>query len=157
MNRILVGIVLVLALGACSPDDRTGDTERAAAVFATAIDTVVAETNHGAPASERPVFVVAAPGHEIGIETQAGVVERLEDLTVRFVDTPDEAIDESADGAPSLHGGLLLTLGPIGGGDREKTIRVDVYRRAGQITAYDLTLAQRHGDWVVTDQLERSS
>jgi hypothetical protein len=151
MRGVLLGLGAVLILGACSGGGGTTADERQAAVYAAAIRTVAVRTSGGKP-FDGPVYVVAARGHELGIEVQAEVVEHVDDVTVRFVDGRDEAIEESNDDAPVLDDGLLITLGKLQGTGNRRTVLVDTYVRAGNEDRYEVTLERREGRWVVTAQ-----
>jgi hypothetical protein len=157
MRGIVLAVGAAVVLGACSGDGGNGADERQAAIYAAAIETVASETGSAAMPFDGPVYVVASPGHDIGIEIQVDVVEQLDDLTIRFVDERDEAIKESADDAPVLGDGLLVTLGTIRGSGGRRTVPVEAYLRLGDDEGYEVTLVGRDGRWVVTDQASRES
>lgn len=146
----------VLVLGACSVDGGSGTDERQGAIYAASIRAVANGTTEGM-AFDRPVYVAATRGHEIDLEVQAEVVEQLDDLTVRFVDESDEAVEESTDDASVLDDGLLVTLGTIRGRGGERTVSVETYLRAGDEDHYEVTLERREGRWVVTGQASQGT
>jgi hypothetical protein len=157
MRCVLLAVGAAVVLGACAGDGGNDVDERQAAIYAAAIETVVSETGSAAMPFDGPVYVVASPGHDIGIEVQVEVVERLDDTTVRFVDERDEAIKESVDDAPVLGDGLLVTLGKIRGNGARRAVPLEAYLRVDDDERYEVTLERRDGRWVVTDQASRES
>jgi hypothetical protein len=153
------GVVLAVGavvLGACSGDGGIGTDERQAAIYAAVIDDIATESGSGEGGQfDGPVYVVASPGHEIGIEVQAEVVEQLDDRTIRFVDEREEAIEESDDEAPVLGDGLLVTLGKIRGSGGRRTVAVRTYLRLGDDERQEVTLEGRGDRWAVTEKASR--
>jgi hypothetical protein len=157
MRGILLAVGAALVLGACSGDGGSDVDERQAAIYAAAIETVASEAGSAAMPFDGPVYVVASPGHDIGIEIQVEVVEQIDDVTIRFVDERDEAIKESDDDAPVLGDGLLVTLGKVRGSGGRRTVLLEAYVRSDDDERYAVTLERRDGRWVVTDQASRAS
>lgn len=147
----MVGLGAVLALAACSSDGGSGVDERQAAIYSAAIASAASDatTPTGEPL-DGPIYVVGAEDNDIGIDLQADIVDDLDDLTVRFVDDPDEAIKESDETAPVLDGGLLLTLGRIRGNGTERTVPVVAYQAIGDEEQYSITLQRRDDRWTAT-------
>jgi hypothetical protein len=151
MRRVLLVVGATLTLGACSGDGGNGADEREAAIYSVVIETAASEAGSAAMPFDGPVYVLASRGHDIGIETQVDVVDRLDDMTIRFVDDRDEAIKESTDDAPVLGDGLLVTLGRIRGRGDQRTVPVARYLRLDDDQRYDVTLERRDHRWVVTE------
>ncbi len=134
----------------CSDAGTPETTARDPAVYAAVIDAVVAgQTPTGTP-FDKVVYVAGTATNRIGLEVQAAVVAELNQITVRFVDDRSEAIDAAAPGDPVLHGGLLLTLGPIDAQAVDRvTVDVGSYRGAGTDSQAIVVVERHGGKWVV--------
>ncbi|HEV8298002.1 MAG TPA: hypothetical protein VGQ20_11910 [Acidimicrobiales bacterium] len=102
-----VALVAVTVVAACSDSSATGDDD--GALYAAVIRRVAA-----GQATELPsiVFVETLPGTKISLADQTSIVKALDDATdVRFIDDPDEAVDDAQPQAPVRREGVLVRVG----------------------------------------------
>ncbi len=136
---------MLAVLAACGGGGDTGKLEedRAAAVY----DAVILAIAGGHPANEKPPVVFVAPRSDakpIPLDVQAAVVDDLAgEVSVRFVDVDDEAIDSTVDDRP-VKEGILLRVSPVPPTGDPIEVTVDRYRT---MTDQDLlTLSVRSND-----------
>jgi hypothetical protein len=112
--RIAPVLVAIGILAACTGDGDASKPEedRVAAVYGAVILAVAG----GHQADEAPPVVFAVPRSDaksIPLPVQAAVVDDLaNEVSVRFVDADDEAIDSTVEDRP-VKEGVLLRLGPV--------------------------------------------
>lgn len=151
MRAITLALGGVLVLAACSGNGSSGVDERQAAIYSATIAFAAGDaTTPTGESFDGPVYVVGGEDNAIGIEVQADVVDELDELTVRFVDEPDEAIKESDETAPVLDEGILLTLGHIRGTGPERNVPVVAYQEIGVEEEFRVTLQRRDDRWEAT-------
>lgn len=162
LRRLTPLLALTLAAVSCGSNG-TSATDREANVYVTLIRTLAptepAERRPGDDSDEPDRVVFAGPLDEqqaISLEVQAAVVEQLEEFaTVRFVDEPAEAIDDTDNREPVLEDGVLVLLGPVPSG-RTPSVDAERYVDIDDSVHVRVTLEPADGDWEVAtvDTLE---
>ena len=147
-SRLLfAGLSLLMPMSGCG--NGSAREEPGVGIYAAAIGWFVDEhAGVGRGRSfEETVYVEAVGDADISLEVQAGVVERLEDfVTVRFIDSREEAVDTSKPGDPVRGGGLLIGLGSVPPSDGSPMrLYADRYADAENVVAYQAGAgARRH-------------
>jgi hypothetical protein len=144
--RRAVGAVLVLS--GCGDGISAGD-ESTADIYAVAIRWLVEDSSDS---GIEKVFVEGVGDEAIALGVEVEVVNRLRDaLTIRFIDSRDEAIDISEPGDPVRGDGVLIGLGSLPDVERPPVrLYVDRYRNVHEVAAYEVVLDRRGGNWQVT-------
>jgi hypothetical protein len=158
--RFLVALVAILLIAPACSTGPTGEDDRDAAVYAAVVRWLLTDEG-GAPGfvpfgpdDDRPVFIEPIDPDGIPLEVQVGVIERLEDLAeLRFVDTREEALDETEPTAPVHSDGVLLGLGSISE-ESPPTVRGERYRDESDVDAYRFTMSRESGEWTVAGEPE---
>ena len=94
------------------------------------------------------MFVVSRPDAKpIPLAVQAAVVDGLAgEVSVRFVDTDDEAVDPEADGRP-VKEGVLLRLGPVAATGDPVDVVVDRYLSVTAQERLELSVHSEGDGW----------
>lgn len=97
---------------------------------------------------DRPVvYVVPVADDALALGTQVAVIDALaETHDVRFVDSPEAAVDEGSADEPARDGGMLLGVGVVSV-ESPHTIRIEVYEDRDEVAAHLVTVAVRGGLW----------
>jgi hypothetical protein len=129
VSRIAPALIALGTLAACTGrgDNSKPEEDRAAAVYGAMILAVAG----GHQADETLPVVFAVPRSDaksIPLPVQAAVVDDLADeVSVRFVDDDNEAIDDAVDDRP-VKEGVLLRLGPVPPTGDPVEVSADRYR-----------------------------
>jgi hypothetical protein len=139
---LAVGVLTACAGGG---DARSHDEERMAAVYGAVILAIA--DGHPAGAALPVVFVAPRPDAKpIPLTVQAAVVHALAgEVSVRFVDDDNEAIDGAVDGRP-VKEGVLLRLGPVAAGDPVE-VTADRYRTMTDQQLVTLSVRSNGANW----------
>lgn len=145
-----VAAVTAALLAGCG--DASGQEQTAAEIYAAAIRWLVDDGRDSEPVEGERVFVESVDEAGIPLAVQADVVNLLEDeLSVRFIDAWEEAIDTAEPGDPVRDAGVLIGLGAVDVEERSPVrIYVDRYRHLLDVAAYDMLIERRAGRWRVT-------
>jgi hypothetical protein len=131
--------------GAVDAGARPADA-RLAAIYGAVILAVGGEH----PVGEEPPVVFVVPRSDakaIPLPVQAAVVDELDgEVSVRFVDEDDEAIDGSVDGRP-VKEGFLLRLGPVAPTGDPVEVIVDRYRSVADQESFELSARSDGQRW----------
>jgi len=149
---LVPALVLVAGLVAsCSSGDGPESDDRAGAIYAAVIRSVVTEGTNAAEV-DVPVFVAPIdPKQPISLEVQAGVVEELHDFaTVRFVDDAMEAIDEDDIEQPVVDDGVLVMLGVIPAGGDRVVVEAERYESENSHEKFGVRVARSGETWTAT-------
>jgi hypothetical protein len=165
VRTVVAVLVLALVAGtACGDDDAdppeppgtTAPERDDAAVYAAVVSWFADQEPPTEDDKARDTYLDSLDEGTIPIDVQVSMVQDLEDddLTVRFIDATEEAIDEGVDGAPVRNDGLLLRLGPVV--VREEHLEVDVERYEGTdaATRYRVVVAATAQSWRVVGEPE---
>lgn len=163
VSRRHIGVSLVLLCGlvaaACDggptpePPSSTKVHKPDAEAYSTALATIL--DDRPVPEDERTVVFLVPLGDDLGIETQAAVIDSFtESYDIRFVDDLAAAVDGEDPAHPPREEGIVLGIGTI---DRvpPHVVRLERYRSVDDVDATLLTLEFRHERWRVamTDQV----
>jgi len=95
------------------------------------------------------VYVVSESGQAINSQVQASVVadlaDRKDEVTVRFADVRDDALDIDLEGQPVKDDGVLLLVGDVDERPPPVDLDIDVYRNIDDDVAYSMKI-HRSGD-----------
>ena len=141
----LLLVVGLAALAGCVGDD--GVEQVGAAGYTAVID----EFSPPVPADgSRPVVYVARLSEDpFALEDQVAMIASAEEShDLRFVDDIVAAIDDEDSAAPPRDDGLLFAIGTITTAIPH-VVRVEVYRAAGRVDAYKVTLTVSDDVWQV--------
>ena len=145
-RRSLLAVVALVAASACGGDD-DGAGPVGAAGYSAVIDDFLPPVP---PDGSRPLVFVARLGEDpFPLEDQVVMISAVEEsYDLRFVDDITAAVDDEDPDAPTRDDGLLLGIGTISTAVPH-VVRVEVYRAAGLIDAYKVTLTVRDDVWRV--------
>lgn len=158
--------VLVLALvaaTACGDDDTdppepptTAPERDDAAVYAAVVSWFADQELPTDDDKARDTYLDGLDDATIPIDVQVAMVQDLEDedLTVRFIDATEEAVDERVDGAPVRNDGLLLRLGPVVVREDQLEVDVERYESSDAATRYRAVVAATAQSWRVVGEPE---
>jgi hypothetical protein len=97
------------------------------------------------------VYVVTLSGKAIDSQVQASVVadmaDRKDDVTVRFADVRDDALEVDEETQPVKDEGVLLLVGEVEEANPPINVDVEVYRDMNDVRDYDMKIF-RSGDEV---------
>jgi hypothetical protein len=140
----------LLGLTSCSDDDHGPTTVEPDEVYVSVIRWELERRHEDAGGStpttisdELPiVYVAAADGSDIAANVQARVAEAIVDeATVRFADSRDEALDLDVDNEPVRDDGVLLSIAPVEPDPAQRrTTEVVVYRSLDDHQTWLLTV-----------------
>lgn len=149
MSRVAAALLALAALAACAGGGDAGRPQEARLADITSAVIVAVAGDH--PAGEEPpvVFVVSRPDAKpIPLGVQAAVVDGLAgQVTVRFVDSDDEAIDREADARP-VKEGVLLRLGPVAATGDPVEVVVDRYLNMSAQERLELSVHSEGEGWL---------
>ena len=132
-----VGLLVVVATAGCGRQETVNAADlRQADVYAAIIESMVERPNDPVAPT---IYVEGLDGAQIPVEVQAKVIAATDGkATVRFIDDRNEAIDNSAPGAPVKPDAMLVALGPV---PRTSPTRVAVahYLAADNVTVLEFT------------------
>ena len=141
-RAIVSALVLVIAAGATACVTTSATEERDAAVYAAVVRWFGAGLD---PATT--IFLDSQDDTQIDLVVQVEVLRLLEGFeVVRFIDTLNEAIDETVAGAPVRDMGIFVRLGSISG-DRTVSVAASRYISGDETTGYVFTFTRRQGEW----------
>jgi hypothetical protein len=159
LRRLTFLVAAALAVGSCGSEDKP-TTERDAGVYAAVIRALAPEEpgDLGTEVDELDPTVYVGPlddDVEISLEVQVAVVDDLEDFaTVTFVDSSDEAIDDTKEGEPVLKNGVLLLLSAVPT-EPSPSIGAERYSDLDDAARYRVTVEKSGGEWTVRNVAER--
>lgn len=143
-----VGGVAASACSSTSPET----AEREAHVYAVVIQALAVDAlDDLTPSRGQPEQVVfAGPLDDeppIPLEVQAAVVDELEDfVTVRFVDSGSEAVDDSGEGRVILEDGLIVLLGAVPSGSSPR-VAAERYVTPDRSDHFRVHTEESDGEW----------
>jgi hypothetical protein len=142
----LLAVVALAAVSGCGGDDDGAGPVGAAGYTAVIDDFLPPVPLDGS----RPLVFVARLGEDpFALEDQVAMIAAVEEsYDLRFVDDIAAAVDDEDPDAPTRDDGLLLGMGTISTAVPH-VVRVEVYRAAGLIDAYKVTLTVRDDVWRV--------
>ena len=141
--RVLAVLALLgLAAAGCDGDDGDAGADGVdeAGVYAAIIRAAAPERADGGT----PVVYLSPHGDsaQLPLETQVEIIERVGDeVTVRFVDTDEEAIDHDADDDAVLDGGVLLRVGDVPEGGSPVSVTAERISSRSERAAVDYTVS----------------
>jgi len=157
ISASVVAIGIVLFLAACTSDSGGVKPLSTADAYSAAINWYVDSlpvpppTTGGDTPGPVIVYVVSETGKAINSQVQASVVadlaDRKDDVTVRFADVRDDALDVDVEGQPVKDGGVLLLVGEVEERPPPVDLDIDVYRNVDDDVAYTMKV-HRSGDEV---------
>lgn len=159
---LIVAVNVVLFLAACTSDSAgvkpltTGDAYSAAINWY--VDSLPAPppTTGGEAPGPVIVYVVSESGKSINSQAQASVVadfaDRKDDVTVRFLDLRDDALDLDIDKQPVKDGGVLLLVGEVEERPPPVNLDVVVYHNVDDAVAYSMKIHRTNGEITATAQ-----
>jgi hypothetical protein len=142
----LLAVVALVAVSGCG-----GDEDGAGPVGAAGYAAVIDDFLPPVPLDgSRPLVFVARLGEDpFALEDQVVMIAAVEEsYDLRFVDDIAAAVDDEDPDAPTRDDGLLLGMGTISTAVPH-VVRVEVYRAAGLVDAYKVTLTVRDDVWRV--------
>jgi len=145
-RRSLLAVVALAAVSGCG-----GGADGAGPVGADGYTAVIDDFLPPVPLDgSRPlVFVARLCEDPFALEDQVVMIAAVEEsYDLRFVDDIAAAVDDEDPDAPTRDDGLLLGMGTISTAVPH-VVRVEVYRAAGMIDAYKVTLTVRDDVWRV--------
>ena len=148
-RRVVLVVVALAALAGCTSG--AGDDDGPGPVGAAGYIAVINDFLPALPTDgSRPVVYVAPLGVDpFPLEDQVEMIAAVEEShDLRFVDTIDAAVDNRETDAPPRDDGLLLGIGTISPA-APHVVRVEIYRAAGEVDAYKVTLTVRDDVWRV--------
>ena len=146
----LLAVVALVAVSGCGGGD-DDDDDGASPVDAAGYTAVIDDFLPPIPADEsRPVVYVARLGEDpFALEDQVAMITAVEETyDLRFVDDIAAAVDDEDSDAAPRDDGLLFGIGTITTAVPH-VVRVEVYRAAGLVDAYKVTLTVRDDVWRV--------
>ena len=150
---LLYGVGAVAVLSGCG-DGTTARDESTGELYAVVIRWLVEDASNTQRSGLKTIFVEGIGEAPIPLGVEAEVVNRLDDaMTVRFIDSREEAIDTSEPGDPVRDEGVLIGLGSVPDVQRSRVrLYVDRYRNVSDVAAYEMALERRGGTWRVTGE-----
>lgn len=138
------------SIAACSSDDDDGPMSiKTADAYAAAIRWYLASVETTPPPTTDPsgpliVYVAPATGKAIDSQAQASVVAEMADMTeqvtVRFADVRDDALDMELPDLPVKDDGVLLIVGAVTEGPPPVEVDVAVYHSVADEQAFTMRI-----------------
>lgn len=128
----MVGVWLLLnmSLAACSSSDTQARYRRDSGVYAAIVQSLVGTVPATAPGA--PVYLSPIDdASSVPLEVQASVIKKLAPrIDAKFVDSRQQALDDSLAEVPVLDDGLLLVVPKVPASGETFELRVERYRTA---------------------------
>ena len=154
--RLLAGAAVVtgsmFGFGGCSSTASGAGPIKKADAYAAAISWYVhsvpapTPTTNGTAPGPLIVYVVAESGKAIDPQVQASVIAdmagRKNEVTVRFADIRDDALDVGLVNRPVKDNGALLLVGEVDEGLPPVEVAVSVYRNAADDQPYEMSIVR---------------
>ena len=151
-----------LLLGACGSDRDGVKRLKKADAYVAAINWYVDSlpapppTTDGGGPGPVVVYVVNEQGGAINSDVQASVVSQLagrkDDVTVRFADVRDDALQLDVEDQPVKEDGVLLLVGDVDERPPPLEFDVDVYRNLNDEVAYTMKVSRNNSQVTATAQ-----
>jgi hypothetical protein len=158
-SRLVGSLICVgaLSLSACGDSDEGSDQPSRKAAYVVMLDWLLA--NSGVAFGERcedpVVFVEAMGSNDIALDDQVGLVNDYEDsFELRFIDSRDEAIDDTAAELTVRDDCVLIGFGPMATGSSVE-VRAETYRHSAAVSAFKFELSSVTGSWLIASEPER--
>jgi len=162
IGAFLVAVNLVVLLAACTSDSPGVKPLSTADAYAAAISWYVDSlpapppTTGGDAPGPVLVYVVSQSGKSISSQAQASVAadfaDRKDDVTVRFLDLRDDALDLDVETQPVKDGGVLLLVGEVEERPPPVDLEVEVYYNIDEVVTYSMKIHRKGDDITATAQ-----
>jgi hypothetical protein len=162
ISAFVLAVNLVVLLAACTSEAAGAKPLTKADAYAAAINWYVDSLPAPPPTTDGDtpgpviVYVVSETGKAINSQVQASVVadlaDRKDDVTVRFADVRDDALDVDVENQPVKDGGVLLLVGEVDERPPPVDLNIDVYRTVEDDVAYSMKIHRTSGEVTVTAQ-----
>lgn len=143
---------LTVALAGCGGDggSAAGPADAYAVMLEWLAENDVATPGEGC--GDDVVFVESIGADGIALDVQVELIDHFEgELDIRFVDSREEAVDDSAPEAPVRDECVLVGLGPIPDGTLIE-VRGEVYEERDSVTGYRFDLVRGGRIWLLVDE-----
>jgi hypothetical protein len=154
--RLLAGVSVLIGsmfgFGGCSSTPSGVGPIKQADAYAAAINWYIhsvpapTPTTIGAASHPLIVYVVAESGKAIDSQVQASVIadmaSRKNEVTVRFADVRDDALDVGLVNQPVKDNGALLLVGEVDEGLPPVRVAMSVYRNAADDQHYEMDIVR---------------
>lgn len=151
-----------LAMGACSSSSEGIKPIKRADAYVAAINWYVESLPEPPPTTggDEPgpvvVYIGTQSGTAIDSQVQAFVVEdmadRKDDVTLRFLDVRDDALEMDQEDQPVKDDGVLLLVGEFEEAKPPIHVELEVYRNAADIATYDMKVFRSGDDVTATGE-----
>ena len=162
IGAFLAVVSVVLFLAACTSDSAGVKPLSTADAYTAAINWYVDSLPAPPPTTDGDtpgpviVYVVSETGKPINSQVQASVVadlaDRKDEVTVRFADVRDDALDVDVENQPVKDGGVLLLVGEVEERPPPVDLNIDVYRDIEDDVAYTMKIHRTSGEITATAQ-----